>query len=109
MSLIVKDKFRNQVIANGSNTDTVRLFEGNWYYKPEAVDMTHLVVTERTYNCPYKGICYWIDLQTPDGVVQNIAWVYRDLKPGYEFIKDEIGFYARETSGTIAVRGEAAV
>ncbi len=64
--------------------------------------MENLVITERTYTCPYKGVCNWIDFKTADGrVVQNIGWVYRRMKPGYEFIQDQIGFYARPTSATI--------
>jgi uncharacterized protein (DUF427 family) len=65
--------------------------------------MGHLKITNRTYTCPYKGVCFWIDLEIPDGrVAQNVAWVYRSPKPGYEFIQDQLGFYARPTSGTLA-------
>jgi uncharacterized protein (DUF427 family) len=103
MSFIIKERATGEIIASGNENDAVRVFEGNWYFKSEVVNMDHLRVTERTYTCPYKGICYWIDIEAPDGVrVQNIGWVYRQPKPGYEFIKDEIGFYARPTQGTLA-------
>lgn len=103
MAFIVKDRQTNEVIATAQDNHTVRVFEGNWYYKPEAVNMQHLKVTERTYTCPYKGVCYWIDLESSDGTKsQNIGWVYRDPKPTYEFIKDQIAFYARPTAGTIS-------
>ncbi len=103
MSFIIKERLTNDIIASAEDHSTMRVFEGNWYFAPEAVNMQHLKVTERTYTCPYKGVCYWLDLQTPDGVVaQNIGWVYRDPKPTYEFIKDQIAFYTRPTSGTIA-------
>lgn len=90
-------------IASGDETQ-VRLFEGNLYFAPEAVNMDHLKVTERTYTCPYKGVCYWIDLETDAGWAQNVGWVYREPKAGYEFIKDQIAFYNRETSGTRVVK-----
>lgn len=104
MAYIIRQKGSDRVLAKGDVADeTARLFEGNWYFKPSAVDMTYLVVTERTYTCPYKGTCFWIDLNAPDHKAQNIAWVYNNPKPGYEMIKDEIGFYSRDTPGTTAV------
>jgi uncharacterized protein (DUF427 family) len=106
MALTIKERTTGNVIASGAENETVRVFEGNWYFKPEAVNMENLRVTERTYTCPYKGICYWIDIETPDGQrAQNVGWVYRHPKPGYEFIKDEIGFYARPTQLTLVERG----
>jgi uncharacterized protein (DUF427 family) len=108
MPLVIKEKNSQQVIAAGSpSDDTARVFEGNWYFDPKVVDMSHLVVTERTYTCPYKGVCFWIDLEAPGQSAKNIAWVYNNPKPGFEMIKDQIGFYARDTAGTVAVRESA--
>jgi uncharacterized protein (DUF427 family) len=102
MALIVKERGSNQVIASGTEDQTVRIFEGNWYFAPAAVNMQNLKVTERTYTCPYKGMCFWIDLEAADGTkTQNVGWVYNHPKPGYEFIKDQIAFYARPTAGTL--------
>lgn len=102
MPLTIKARTTGEVIASGNEKVNVVPFEGNWYFAPEAVDMKYLRVTERTYTCPYKGMCFWIDLEMPSGRAQNVAWVYNNPKPGYEFIKDQIAFYARNTSGTIA-------
>lgn len=105
MPLIIKEKNSEAVIASGSPSDeTARVFEGNWYFDPKVVDMAHLVVTDRTYTCPYKGVCFWIDLESPNLSAKNIGWVYNTPKPGFEMIKDQIGFYARDTAGTLAVR-----
>lgn len=105
MSLVIKERVSGAVIASGSEGETVRVFEGNWYFVPAAVNMTYLHITDRTYTCPYKGTCFWIDLETPSGArVQNIGWVYPQPKPGYEFIKDQIGFYVRSTPGTVTER-----
>jgi uncharacterized protein (DUF427 family) len=102
MNLIVKELTSGNGIASGEEGRNVRVFEGNWYFQPNVVNMEHLKITERIYTCPYKGVCYWIDLETPDGrVARNVAWVYRQPKPGYEFITDQIGFYARATAGTV--------
>lgn len=103
MRYTVKSRASDEIIASGHFGHDVRDFEGNWYFTPETVNMRHLKVTDRIYTCPYKGVCYWIDLETKDGTVTNVAWVYRNPKPGYEFIKDQIGFYARNTQALLAV------
>ncbi len=100
--LIVKERTASAIIAAAAENSGARVFEGNWYFKPENVNMDYLKVTERTYVCPYKGICFWIDAVSPEGQVsRNVGWVYRNPKPGYEFIKDEIGFYARNSAGIL--------
>lgn len=103
MVLVIRKRADRAEIARADENDGAQVFEGNWYFAPGRVQMESLQVTERTYTCPYKGVCFWIDLEMPDGqVARNIAWVYRDPKPGYEFITDQIGFYSRSTQGTIA-------
>lgn len=107
MSLIIKEKGTDAIIAQGSPSDnSARVFEGNWYFDPKNVKMDHLKVTDRTYTCPYKGVCYWIDLESPETSARNVGWVYNTPKPGYEMIKDQIAFYARDTAGTLAQRTE---
>ncbi|MDX2139501.1 MAG: DUF427 domain-containing protein [Chloroflexota bacterium] len=91
------------VIATGILNQSVITVEGNWYFAPEAVDMTYLRVTERTYTCPYKGVCYWLDLDAPGAQVQNVGWVYQQPKPSFELIKDKIGFVPRSTACTQAL------
>ena len=101
--IIIKDRKTGDVLASGIEADDVRLFEGTWYFNRNAVDMTHLVISERSYTCPYKGTCYWIDLVAPDHQAQGVAFVYFEVNPGYEFIKDKIGFYAGRREATTQV------
>ncbi|GAB4530830.1 MAG: hypothetical protein OHK0046_51600 [Anaerolineae bacterium] len=102
--LIVKDRVSGEVIAQGSVEDgSVVVVENCWYFDPACVDQRALTVTRRTYTCPYKGICYWIDLETEDNAARNIAFVYDVPKTGYERIAGRIGFYGRDTSGTVSV------
>jgi uncharacterized protein (DUF427 family) len=100
----ILDNQSDQAIAQGSLDQNVLAFEGNYYFDPDNVDMGNLVVTERIYTCPYKGQAKWIDLQTPDGVIKDVAWVYLDPKPGYSQIKGRIGFYSVPRTGTSAVK-----
>lgn len=90
------------IAAGDEDSGSMVKLEGCWYYNPDIVDMEHLVITNRTYNCPYKGICYWIDLETPESTVRNIGFVYRHPMQDYEFIAGRIAFYGRDTSGTVA-------
>lgn len=97
----IKNRINNNCIAVGTEDDQVQLFEGAWYFDPGVVDMTHLVVTDRTYICPYKGTCYWIDLQLPNHTIQDVSFTYFKVNPGYEFIKDKIAFYAGKREATM--------
>jgi uncharacterized protein (DUF427 family) len=108
MKYTVKERTGGSIIAQGTDNESVRLFEGNLYFAPDAVNMEHLRVTERIYTCPYKGQCFWIDLETDSGRATNVAWVYRNPKAGYEFIRDKIGFYNRDTAGTVTVKESVA-
>ncbi len=101
MPITLKARETGAVLAVSADAAAVRSFEGNLYFAPEAVNMAYLKVTERTYTCPYKGVCYWIDLEAPGTQARNVAWVYRAPKPGYEFIQDQIGFYGRSTSAVV--------
>lgn len=98
--ITIKEKQGGRVLATAPEGAGVRLFEGAWYFDPEAVDMTHLVVTDRTYVCPYKGTCYWIDLDMPDHKAENVGFVYFEVNSGYEFVKDQIAFYTGRREAT---------
>jgi len=103
MPVTIKDRNNDNIIAEAQDDDekSIIFLEGSWYFQPDLVDMTHLIKTKRTYNCPYKGICYWIDLDSPETQARNIAFVYEEPLDGYERIKGRIAFYGRATSGTI--------
>ena len=98
--IIIKDTKENALLADGIESQQVQFFEGAWYFDRESVDMTHLHITDRTYNCPYKGVCYWIDLQMPNHREENVGFTYFKVHPGYEFIKDKIGFYSGRRKAT---------
>ena len=87
----------NETLAIGKRNQDVQLFEGAWYFDQDVVDMTHLVISNRTFTCPYKGICYWIDLALPNHPpIKDVGFTYFKTNDGYEFIQDKIGlFYGR--------------
>ena len=101
MSVIIREDRSGTVLAQGEMGNQVVGYEGNLYFQPEAVNLGVLRITERTYTCPYKGTCNWVDYQAADGtVVRDVAWVYRRVKPGHEIIQGRFGFYAGTRGGT---------
>lgn len=106
MTLKIQEQSTQAVIASGELGQAAMIFEGYWYFDPNAVNMEHLKVTERIYTCSYKGTCFWIDFESPEGTVRNVGWVYRNPMDGFEFIKDKIGFYPRNTPLTVALQEE---
>jgi uncharacterized protein (DUF427 family) len=105
MGVIIREAGSGIVLAQGELGDQVVGYEGNLYFQPDAVNRGVLRVTERTYTCPYKGTCNWVDYQGSDGrVVQDVAWVYARVKPGHEVIEGRFGFYAG-TRGATSLEG----
>jgi uncharacterized protein (DUF427 family) len=95
MSIIIREARSGTVLAQGEQGAEVVGYEGNLYFTPSAVNQEVLRVTERTYTCPYKGTCNWVDFVGADGdVVRDVAWVYPRVKPGHEAIQGRFGFYA---------------
>jgi uncharacterized protein (DUF427 family) len=101
MSVTIREASTGATLATGEPGTDVVTYEGNLYFRPEAVETGSLVVTDRTYTCPYKGTCHWVDFQGPDGAkARDVAWVYAEPKPGYEVIKGRYGFYAGSRGAT---------
>jgi uncharacterized protein (DUF427 family) len=108
ITVIVTDIIRDTTLAQAELGSGALEFEGYYYFDRDKVNMENLVVTDRIYNCPYKGDAYWIDLKDRnDRVRPSVAWIYENPKPGYGHIKDKIGFYPgnRVAAGTRATKG----
>jgi uncharacterized protein (DUF427 family) len=105
MSIAIKERVSGSVLAQGEPGSSVIEYEGNLYYDPKAVDKGVLHVTGRTYTCPIKGTCNWVDFVAADGrTVPDVAWVYPTTKPGHELIQGRYGFYAGSRKSTYQER-----
>lgn len=101
MGIAIVEKGSGQVLARAEPGAGVLSYEGNWYFDPSAVTIDRLRVTERTYTCPYKGTCHWVDFVGPGGdSVRDVAWVYGEPKAGHEVIRGRYGFYAGTRGAT---------
>ncbi len=67
MSVTISEKTSGTKLAHAeAEADAVK-YEGNWYFLPAAVERDKLIVTDRTYTCPFKGTCHWVDYAGPGG------------------------------------------
>ena len=101
MSIAIYVKGSDAPIAQGDTDNDVAKYEGNWYFQPSAVDQKSLVTTDRTYTCPSKGTCHWVDFRSHEGTTTpDVAWIYANPKPGHEIIGGRYGFYAGTRGAT---------
>ncbi|MDR3636877.1 MAG: DUF427 domain-containing protein [Isosphaeraceae bacterium] len=101
MRIAICEKVSGARLAEGEAEKDVVTYEGNLYFDPSVVNQPALRITERTYTCPYKGTCHWVDMLGQDGkTVRDVAWVYADPKAGHEVIKGRYGFYAGSRGAT---------
>ncbi len=103
-TITVRDVTRNEIVAQGKQDQNVILLEGSFYFAPDEVKRDHLIITQRTYTCAYKGICQWIDLDSCDGVIPNVGWVYTRPSAKYEYIRDKIAFAFGMRPGIVVER-----
>jgi uncharacterized protein (DUF427 family) len=102
MSVMIRERVSGAILAEAEVGPSLAQYEGSWYFDPSSVQTEVLRVTERTYTCPYKGTCNWVDYVGPDGrTVRDVAWVYPQVKPGHELIQGRYGFYAGSRGGTV--------
>lgn len=103
MSLTIREKQSGAVLASApEGSELVVPYEGNLYFDVSAVDDKALAVSDRTYTCPVKGVCHWIDFKGSGDApaVRDVGWVYQDTKPGHEAIRGKYGFYAGTRGAT---------
>jgi uncharacterized protein (DUF427 family) len=101
MSIAIRETSSNLVLAQADAGAQVLPYEGNLYFDPAVVDESLLVTTDRTYTCPMKGTCQWVDFVDPEGRrVEGVAWIYNRTNPGHEAIAGKYGFYAGTKGAT---------
>ncbi|MDX2375853.1 DUF427 domain-containing protein [Microbacterium sp. LRZ72] len=71
----------DHVIAEAPEQDLIRI-EGNWYFPPASVAEGMLVESPTPYTCPWKGPVQYYSLQTDEGLVDDAAFAYHELRPG---------------------------
>jgi uncharacterized protein (DUF427 family) len=102
VAVTIRERNSGKTLAQADVGPKLAKYEGNWYFDPGAVQADALRVTERTYTCPIKGTCNWVDFVGPDGqTVRDVGWIYPKVKPGHEIIEGRYGFYAGSRNSTV--------
>ena len=103
MGITIRESNSGTILADADVGPSLAKYEGNWYFDPDAVKAEVLRVTDRTYTCPMKGTCNWVDYVGADGrIVKDVAWVYPTVKTGHELIQGRFGFYPGTRGATRA-------
>lgn len=91
--ICIQRKADGLILAQTRRADDVIELEGNVYFNPACVNAAALEISDRTYVCPYKGTCFWVDTRVGTVWINDVAWVYPTAKPGYRKIAGWYGFY----------------
>lgn len=105
--ITIRDAENGTILAQGQLETDVIVLEGSYYFDRANVNFGQLKLTGRTYTCPYKGVSLWVDLDTPTAHLENVAWVYDHVNPGFEHIKGRVGFYMRTMRGIVVEKASA--
>ncbi|MFV1992806.1 MAG: DUF427 domain-containing protein [Acidiferrobacterales bacterium] len=84
---------KDRKILARAPVDEIIHLEGNHYFIPESDQNDFMEISDRTYNCPKKGVCNWIDMKSGNSYFNDIAWVYPATKPEFTNITGRYGFY----------------
>ena len=94
MTICVVRRKDQQILVRADKTDQAIQIDGAYYFHPDIVTLEGLEETDRTYECPHKGTCHWIDLVTKKGVIVDASWQYPEPREGYRHITGWYGFHA---------------
>ena len=79
-------------VTLAESDDTV-VVEGNHYFPPESLAREHLVPSEKTTICPWKGTASYFDVQAGGETNPDAAWFYAEPKSAAAEIKDRVAFW----------------
>lgn len=86
----MKAIWNGTVIAQSNDTVVV---EGNHYFPQSAVVQSHLVESDHTTACPWKGTANYYSIKAGGELNEDAAWYYADPKPAASQIKGRIAFW----------------
>lgn len=87
---MVKATWKGAVIAESGKTVIV---ENNHYFPPEAVNMKYLKKSGNTYQCAWKGLADYYNVEVNGETNPDAAWVYPQPTPAAKQIKGRFAFW----------------
>ena len=85
-----KASWQGTVLAE---SDRCVVVEGNQYFPPDSVRREHLVPSDHTTICPWKGTAHYYSVEVNGKRNENSAWFYPEPKDAAKEIKDHVAFW----------------
>lgn len=82
--------WNDTVIASSDDVVTV---DGYTYFPKDAVRWDHLVPSDRTSSCPWKGQATYFSVNVDGATNADAAWQYREPKEAAAAVRDRIAFW----------------
>ncbi|NDQ56329.1 MAG: DUF427 domain-containing protein [Acidipila sp.] len=76
-----------------AESDRCVVVEGNQYFPPDSVRREHLVPSDHTTICPWKGTAHYYSVEVNGKRNENSAWFYPEPKAAAKEIKDHVAFW----------------
>lgn len=76
-----------------AESDRCVVVEGNQYFPPDSVRREHLVPSDHTTICPWKGTAHYYSVEVNGKRNENSAWFYPEPKDAAKEIKDHVAFW----------------
>lgn len=87
---MAKATWNGTVIADSSETVVV---EGNHYFPPDSVVREHLVASDKTSVCPWKGTARYYNVVVGGETNADAAWYYPETREKANNIKGYVAFW----------------
>ncbi len=65
-----------------------------YYLARDGVDMTDVEKTEKTTNCPFKGLATYYVIRGSEGEIRDAVWSYEQPYREAELLRDRLAFDA---------------
>lgn len=72
------------------------------YVPLDVVDLALLRPSDTQTYCPYKGEASYYDVVTPDGVIEDAAWTYKEPYDAVSEIAGHVAFYPDKVVITVS-------
>ena len=76
-----------------AESDKVVHLENNVYFPQDSVKMEYLKKSDETYQCAWKGLANYYDVEVNGKVNKGAAWVYPEPTPKAQQIKGYFAFW----------------
>lgn len=85
-----KAQWEGVVLAESNDCVVV---EGNQYFPPESIQRQYFRPSDKTTECPWKGVAHYYHVEVNGKLNHDAAWYYPEPKPAAAQIKGHVAFW----------------